>query len=119
MKNEYVEMTPELIAACDAADRRVNELYEQLRQAEAAKQKILDNAVASIAEFKVGEEVAQGSGRYRIERIRGESFGITGSTPKVWLRYEGSKLKKDGSTFGSRRRLYDPQSITPKGEKSS
>lgn len=112
MKDKFVEMSPELAEALDAAARRADELRDQLVDAENAEQRLLDDAVASITEFKVGDDVMQSGTRYRVERVRGEAFRYAEMQPKVILSYYGSRVKKDGSTFGRRQRLYDPKPIS-------
>lgn len=104
---EFVEISDALITQIGEADRQIENLSNQLRVAEYAKQSLLDSAVVDIATFKVGQEVLSYGKRYRITKIRGEQFGLQGHRAKIWLRYYGERLKVSGEPTGRERRLYD------------
>ena len=109
---EYVEMTEYLAACLAEADEQIDALSDQLRKAEHDRQKLLDKAVAEIAEFTVGQEVLSYGKRYRVTKVSGEQFGLTGNKPKVWLRYSGEKLKVSGEPMGREKRLYEISALT-------
>lgn len=104
---EFVEISDDLIVGIAEADKRISELSDQLQQAEHAKQSLLDDAVNSIATFKVGQEVLSYGKHYRITKVQGEQFGLQGHRAKVWLRYSGERLKVNGEPMGRERRLYE------------
>lgn len=110
---EFVEISDGLIAKIAEADKRIDDLLDQLRGAECAKQSLLDSAVTDIATFKVGQEVLSYGKRYRITKVRGEQFGLQGHRAKIWLRYFGERLKVNGESMGRERRLYDISSLFP------
>lgn len=83
---EFVNISDDLIAQIAGADERISGLTDQLRRAEYEKQQLLDNAVAEIAAFKVGQEVLSYGKRYRITKVSGEQFGLQGHRAKIWLR---------------------------------
>lgn len=68
MGDNYVEIDSELAAKLTEADARVNDLHDQLRAAEAMRQELLNSAIASKAEFKVGDDVIARGCRYRITK---------------------------------------------------
>ena len=109
---EFVEVSDDLIAKIAEADKRIDELSDQLREAEHSKQSLLDGAVADIATFKVGQEVLSYGKRYRITKMQGEQFGLQGHRAKVWLRYFGERLKVNGEPMGRARRLYEISALT-------
>lgn len=115
---EFVEISDALIAKIAEADKRIDELSDQLRGAEYAKQSLLDEAVAGIAAFKVGQEVSAYGKRYRITKVQGEKFGLHGHRPKVWLRYFGERLKVNGESMGRQARLYEISAITTNSDGS-
>lgn len=109
---EFIEMSDELASLLVAAESRISDAADQLRTAEHARQRLLDDAVSGIAEFKVGQMVLSHGKRYRITRVSGEEFGISGHRSKVWLRYSGEKLKINGEPMGRARRLYDITAVS-------
>lgn len=74
-------------------------------------QRLLDEAIARIAEFRVGQTVLCYERKHRITKVSGEVFGIMGQRPKIWLRYHGERVKADGSLMGREKRLYDIKQI--------
>jgi hypothetical protein len=113
---EFIEISDDLIAKIAEADRRIEELSDQLRGAEYAKQSLLDNAVVDIATFKVGQEVLSYGKRYRVTKVQGEQFGLQGHRAKIWLRYFGERLKVSGEPMGREKRLYEISELTGEGE---
>lgn len=111
MSNDFVEMSDDLASALSDVNQRIDGLSDQLRAAEHQKQQLLDNAVAPLAEFEVGATVIADGRKCRITKVSGETFGLTGQRPKVWLRYHGERLKVDGSAMGRERRLYEIQQL--------
>lgn len=105
--NEHVEMSDELHAALKDANDRIDQIFSLLHAAQTERQRLLNDAVAPLAEFKVGDEVIGHGQRYRITSITGEEFGLTGHRAKVWLRYHGQRVKVDGSLTGREKRIYD------------
>ena len=111
MDHKYIEMTPGLIAELDAADRQVDAAHDRLAAAQSARQSLLNDCVANIAQFKAGDDVINGGQKFRITKIRGEEFRVTGISPKVSLKYYGVRVKKDGSTTGRERWLYNIRTL--------
>lgn len=101
---DYVEITVELAAQLAAADSRIDDLHNQLRIAESAKQELLNSAVASKAQFKVGDDViARGSrSRYRVTKVLGEHWQVGKMKPLIQLKYYGQRVKVDGSLHNER-----------------
>ena len=104
---EFVEISDDLIAKIAQADKRIEELADQLRGAEHAKQNLLDDAVRDIATFTVGQEVLSYGKLYRVTKVQGTQFGLQGQRAKVWLHYFGERLKVNGEPMGRERQLYD------------
>lgn len=108
---DYVEITDGLAEKLKTASEHVDDLSDQLRAAQSYQQQLLDEAVAGIAEFKVGQDVISYGKRYRITKIKGEQFGLQGHASKIWIHYLGEKVKVDGSTMGRERRVYEMTSV--------
>lgn len=112
MDNRYIEMSPELIGAIAAADKRIGEAHDRLCAAEAERSALLVEAAAAITEFKVGDDALKGNQRYRITKVVAEPLSVKGITPKLHVTYHGQRLKKDGTPTGRERWLYDIKPIT-------
>lgn len=102
MSDDYIEVTPELAAALSNANAHVENLYNELRAAEAAQQELLDAAVADKARFKKGEDVIARRHRYRVTKVRGEYLEMKGMSAIVRLKYYGQRVKVDGSLHNER-----------------
>lgn len=100
---DYVKITSELADQLAAADSRIDDLHDQLRAAESAKQELLNSAVASKAQFKVGDDViARGRSRYRVTKVLGEHWQVGKMRPLIQLKYYGQRVKVDGSLHNER-----------------
>lgn len=101
---DYVEVTAELAILLAAADSHIDDLHDQLRAAESAKQELLNSAIADKAQFKVGDDViARGSrSRYRVTKVLGEYWQIGKMKPLIQLKYYGQRVKVDGSLRNER-----------------
>lgn len=111
MKDQYIEMAPDLIAALAEVDKRIEEARDQVAAAEAKRRALLNEAASGAIEFDVGTHVMNGRQRYRITKIEAEPLSIKGVTPKLFIQYYGQRLKKDGTPTGRERWLYDIKPI--------
>lgn len=112
MSDDYVEITPELAANLTAVDSKIDDLHDQLRAAESAKQELLNSAIADKARFKVGDDVIARGSRYRVTKVQGDYWQVTKMKPLIQLKYYGQRVKVDGSLHNEREKwIWDLQSL--------
>lgn len=97
----------ELVKSVGALDSRIETLTDELNTLRGERQSLINQAAMNIATFTVGQDVQQYRHVYRITRIEGEDVKYGESPMRIYARYFGKRIKKDGSLFeGREKHLY-------------